>query len=99
MEEARAKSGEPVQLLNAMMPRMGAPQCIRVMLRAMDPIDDEIHQHDCHQYLDRAWQRLDGGDRWHQKLWRDRMRNACPEFSADSVYQNRHPKGEQVDLQ
>src|SRR3954468_13941563 len=43
MEEAGAEPGEPIHLLNGMMPGMRAPKQIEAMLPPVNPINDEVH--------------------------------------------------------
>jgi hypothetical protein len=97
MEETRAKSGEPIHLLDGMMPGMGSPEHIEMMLSSMDPIDHEIHDEQGHDNLDDAGHVLQVADQSGQSDGRNVSDAAPYDMRASAVYGE--GKSERKDIQ
>src|SRR5439155_21503064 len=85
VEKTGAKAREPIHLLDGMVPGVSPPKQLILMLRAMNPIDDEIHDEQGHNDLDRAGQALQKLDRPSQPGRREAAHPASDPVSADTI--------------
>ena len=99
VQETGAEPGEPVELLDRMMPRVGAPERIKAMLRAVNPVDHEIHQKNGYDDAHRARQPLQRAPAAEHPCRRCCVDEADDHVVREAVHHDRQSEGENVDLQ
>ena len=99
MEEARAKTREPIHLLDGMMPGMRAPHESVVVLRPMNPIEEEVHHEQTDDDLHRAGQVLYVMNRHLQEGRNEIDRQAADEPVGNAVDRERERERENVEFQ
>src|SRR4051812_45700018 len=99
MEEAGSEPGKPIHLLDRVMPGVGAPHKIEVMLGAMNPVDHEVHREQRQQDFPKAWQSLQSQQWAGQKSRRGLGGQAAKHVIANSINQQGEREREEVQLQ
>ena len=97
VQEAGAETREPIHLLDGMMPRMGSPKHAIMMLRSMDPINDEVHDKDGRNNFRGAGQPLKKVNHAVQIRWRKVTNPTFDHVSANAIDEQR--KSERQDIQ
>ena len=69
VEEAGAESGEPIHVLDGVMPGVGAPKEIEPMLGAVNPIDQKIGDEEGHDDFPKAGEALEKVERCDSDGW------------------------------
>jgi len=99
MEETGAEPGEPIHVLDGMMPGVSTPKKIEAVLGAVNPVDQKIGDEEGHEDFPKAGEALEdversGGDGGCQIA--DKV---ADEMSRGAVYGEREGEGEEIELE
>src|SRR6185312_7358939 len=92
-------SRKPIHLLDGMMPRVRSPHEIVAMLRAVNPIQNEIHNKERKDDFQSAGQTLQIMDGAGKKGRGDITDDTADEPGRDAVNRKRKSKGERVQFE
>src|SRR6266850_3562396 len=99
VKEARAETGEPIHLLDRMMPRVRAPHELERVLRSMNPVDDEVHDEQRHDDADGTREALERRDRAPEEYRRHVPDDVADQVGRRAIDGQREREGQYVELE